>query len=796
MLLQRLSSICALAIALVVSALLLAQGCTGEKSSTTIENPPASDTTSTSATDKVQALVVTSGAAPGYVGQNACYDCHAEITTNHRQTAMGKSFFKLTMGNIVEELDSQYYHEPSDRYYEVTNRDNEFFIKRYLLDDNGERFGEFEQRIDYVFGSGNNSRGYVYLNTAGEMFQMPIAWYSLEKKWGMAPGFDATQHDDFSRPITRNCMFCHNAYPDVPTGSDHYGQPNRFPTDLPQGIDCGRCHGPGAEHVRVTSDQSSTLSQMRDSIINPAKLDSKLQLDVCLQCHLEVTSKQTSIVGRFGKPSYAFEPGEPVYEYMVHFDHGTEQQTDSRFQIGSAAYRLLESTCFKSSNGQMTCSSCHDPHSHVSESERASFYRPQCFKCHEIDACSKVMSPNHNDPRVDANDCIACHMPQRRAQDVVHVVMTDHKIQRYEPQRDLLEAMAETPPPENAQVSFLFPDRVPSGPIRDVFLAIPDVRDGVEGSIDQLREAIAKAKPEAIEPYIELGAAELALGDFESASSTFEKVLDKDPNIAMAHTNRGTALVALGNVQEAIVHLRRAVELDPKSPDAHYNLAVVISRVGNEDEAIKLYQQALILRPNYAKCHFNLGNLFARAQQYEQAIVHYRRALAIDPDYSVAYRNLGKALRYQGKTNETLVVWRRGIMRRPQNSQMACDLAEALLASEESDASNISEALEVAILAVQADRRNARFVRAAALALVLNGDHTQGLEAAKQAIQLGADKHVCMLIAAVAMKQLDHAETQTIYDSASRGIQQDGSTDPLQHTVLKLAEELFGASRD
>jgi hypothetical protein len=59
-------------------------------------------------------------------------------------------------------------------------------------------------------------------------------------------------------------------------------------------------------------------------------------------------------------------------------------------------------------------------------------YRAQCRRCHEQAHAGKPDS-----------DCVACHMPKRRAQDAVHVVMTDHRIQRQPPSGDLLAARQE-----------------------------------------------------------------------------------------------------------------------------------------------------------------------------------------------------------------------------------------------------------------------------------------------------------------------------------------------------------------
>ncbi|MBW3549201.1 MAG: hypothetical protein KY452_13855, partial [Actinobacteria bacterium] len=77
--------------------------------------------------------------------------------------------------------------------------------------------GLVEQPVDWVLGSGHTSRTYLYATPGGELYQLPLAWYSQDGgHWAMAPGFDRPDHVGLLRPVRRECMFCHNAYPDVP----------------------------------------------------------------------------------------------------------------------------------------------------------------------------------------------------------------------------------------------------------------------------------------------------------------------------------------------------------------------------------------------------------------------------------------------------------------------------------------------------------------------------------------------------------------------------------------------------
>src|SRR5436190_216190 len=79
----------------------------------------------------------------------------------------------------------------------------------------------------------------------------------------------------------------------------------------------------------------------------------------------------------------------------------------------------------------MTCTTCHNPHEASRGAEASAHYAQVCRQCHS------------NGSHTASGDCIACHMPKRRTDDVVHAVMTDHYIQRRKPNRDLLAAVTE-----------------------------------------------------------------------------------------------------------------------------------------------------------------------------------------------------------------------------------------------------------------------------------------------------------------------------------------------------------------
>ena len=105
----------------------------------------------------------------------------------------------------------------------------------------------------------------------------------------MSPGYDSPRHEDFRRKVSYTCFACHNAFPQLEDGSEVKGSDPLYPAKLPEGIDCQRCHGPGAAHLEALK-KAKTAAEIKAAIVNPKRLAGDREMEVCLQCHLETTS--------------------------------------------------------------------------------------------------------------------------------------------------------------------------------------------------------------------------------------------------------------------------------------------------------------------------------------------------------------------------------------------------------------------------------------------------------------------------------------------------------------------------
>jgi tetratricopeptide (TPR) repeat protein len=468
-------------------------------------------------------------------------------------------------------------------------------------------------------------------------------------------------------------MFCHNAYPPQPVRESPGAVPV-FPPQLPAGIDCDRCHGPGAEHVRL-AEGGAAAPVVRAAILNPARLPPDRQLEICMQCHLESTSRRLPFsVRRAGRGVFSYDPREPLEAYALFFDRAAPRE--DAFEVNHAAYRLRRSACFRASGGRLVCTTCHNPH----ERPRGEAPNHVCRQCHARLA---------RDHTSDAN-CTACHMPKRRTEDAVRVVLTDHWIRRRPRPGDLLRPMAESHEDSyQGEVALYYPPR----PLRgqdELEVAVAQVRDGANlgAGLPRLERVIDRYRPKAVDYRFELAEAHRQLGDSARAVRLYQKVLRQAPALAPAWRGLGQALVSSGQIPLAITTMatavraippdppllnllgslaqqrgdlaggvtafRQAISAGPELPEPYLNLGVTLSSQGQLEAAAEAFREALRRAPELAPAHNDLAYLLASQGRSSEAQYHFEEAIRIDPNYWAAHLNYARLLAAIGRRQQAL----------------------------------------------------------------------------------------------------------------------------------------------
>ena len=598
---------------------------------------------------------------------------------------MSRSMYRPSPANTVEDYTSknEFFHALSDTHYSMIVRDGVYYQRRWQIGFGGKETNVEESKIDYVIGSGTHARSYFHRMASGAFIELPLGWYQEKGGyWGMSPGFDA-RHPPTRRFVSYECMSCHNAIPKIPAGHDVPGSDPIFAGDLAEGIDCQRCHGPGGKHVRLMQTAGAKREDIRASIVNPARLAPKLQMDLCMQCHLEPTSEGIpSLMRRFNRGPFSFLPGEPLSNFLLAFDHAPGTGHDDKFEIvGSSAYRLRQSQCFLKSNGSMTCQTCHDPHQIRRGEAAVKSYTAACRQCHAAAFDAKVAAGQHT----AAAECVTCHMPKRRTDDVVHVVMTDHLIQRRAPAKDLLAELAERHPTEaeeyHGEVVPYYPAPLPRTDALYRAVAQVGLKNNLKEGTASLARETARLQPRESEFYMVLGDAWQSGGEARKAVTAYEQALRLRPDFPRGLLSLASAWKAAGEAPRAEGILKRATQIAPANPAAWFQYGAVDYALGRIDSAVAKMEKAIALDPELPGEHTGLAELLAGTGKLDRAEAALKEALRIDPYDATAYDLTGRVLAGKGELPEALYAFEKATRLRPGYGPHLYDYALALLSA-------------------------------------------------------------------------------------------------------------------
>jgi Tfp pilus assembly protein PilF len=694
-----------------------------------------------------------------------CAGCHQQIARSYSETGMGRSFATADPGKLASVFNgASIDNQPSSMHYSLVSHNGKLFQRRSQIGFRGTETNVVEEQVDYVIGSGNHAHTFLHRNAQGQLLELPVSWYAENSGYlAMSPGFDRHDQEDFHRTIPAECMFCHNAYPSNP---DALNSPTviaqSFPSELPSGIDCQRCHGPGRAHVNAAI-AGAEVEKIRNAIVNPAKLDRDRQMDVCMQCHLETSSSHMpNEIRRFDRAVYSYRPGQTLGDYKIYFDPVVNQRND-RFEISHAAYRLRMSACFRKS--QMTCLTCHDPHVSYRGSGSAGRYIEICKGCHQ--------SIRHTSNIAQSGDCIDCHMPKRRTDDAVHVVMTDHYIQRLKPDRDLLAPTteADTAIARAPGIEWYYPPKPANDAKSELYLLLARVKgeDAQPEALAVYQKQLLELSPTEPEFYYELAhayskagkqteathwylealhrkpvypqaAKELAASLLDTnrparAQELLKQAIAKSPADAQLFTDLGILYLHERHLDLAQSTLLHALQLNPTFAEAKNMLGLISVSHKNTREADRWLRAAIRDNPSMAEAHYNLGNLLSSNGDYEQAGYEYRQAINANPDYAAGHHGYGLMLELTHSYDQAAEELARAAQLDAVDPEIHSDFADLLAAR-----GQLAEAQAQYQLALQSTPGSADLRTSLGSVLSAQGKVSEAASQFEEAIRLNPDQ--------------------------------------------------------
>ena len=213
------------------------------------------------------------------------------------------------------------------------------------------------------------------------------------------------------------------------------------------------------------------------------------------------------------------------------------------------------------------------------------------------------------------------------------------------------------------------------------------------------RVTCAENAPSAAPPWT-AQALDLAIrcqqaGQAEQAKQLYIRILEQQPDHALALRNLGIIARESGDFPLALNLSERAVTLRPDRPEFHACFAIALGAAGHREKADAAFQLALRLDPNCVDALFNYGNALKARGSLREAIAHFQRVLELRPDHSHARNELGSAYLAAGRLEEAATCFEKVIEERPTAFEAMSNLA--VVAERQGDRSKAEALLRQAI---------------------------------------------------------------------------------------------------
>jgi hypothetical protein len=589
-----------------------------------------------------------------YVGMNECKNCHLPIYKTYLETGMGQSWGLATKEKSAADFSDAHppiYDKKLDLYYKAFWRGEDMYIKEYRLSANDTTHYR-EEKVSYVVGSGQHTNSHI-VDFNGYLHQAPITFYTQKGQWDLAPGYEGGNNIRFDRKIQTECITCHNGYPKHIEGSL-----NKY-AEVKTGIDCERCHGPGSIHVaeKKLGKLVDTSKGADYSIVNPKRLTTEEQNNLCQRCHL-----QGIAVLNDDKNFFDFLPSQKLQNVMSVF-MPTFSGSQKHMIMASHVERMKMSDCFVTS-GKMSCVTCHNPHLSVKATPKETF-NAACKNCHSQQSqCTESLEVRQS----KKDDCSGCHMAKNSSIDIPHVAVTDHFIRR-------------TPTIENEEAirNFIglksYNNEDPNARTKArAFLEFYERYQPNPLLLDSALAYLAKADKRA--PDGDVIRSYFLKENYQKVIEQSEGVPPSKLTSAWTAYRIGESFSMLQNFEQAVAFHRQAIELMPLGLDFRLKLASALVATKNYDEAKKMLRFILKENIKYDEAHKVLGFLALQENNNSLSAKYTRRAIALNPNDEQAYINLAVANYKQQNLAEVKKILLKASTIFPKNKQIRAMLQD------------------------------------------------------------------------------------------------------------------------
>jgi tetratricopeptide (TPR) repeat protein len=171
--------------------------------------------------------------------------------------------------------------------------------------------------------------------------------------------------------------------------------------------------------------------------------------------------------------------------------------------------------------------------------------------------------------------------------------------------------------------------------------------------VRELERAVGEA-PAYATLWLDLGLAQIALGNHARAVEALEEATRLAPENAVAWNRLGNAALLAGRFDEAIDAFRRLSGVVPGDARPHLYLARACQQASRKPEAILAYENAIGTDPRSVEAHVGLYRLYAEDRHWDTALTTAEEMARLIPESHAGLYYAAEALSAMGRTAEAI----------------------------------------------------------------------------------------------------------------------------------------------
>jgi len=187
-----------------------------------------------------------------------------------------------------------------------------------------------------------------------------------------------------------------------------------------------------------------------------------------------------------------------------------------------------------------------------------------------------------------------------------------------------------------------------------------------DGGLKALQQVVA-SDPNVVDAWLMMGNEYSRRRELPRALTAFQRALALKPDYDLAVFNMANVYRTMGKDDEALVGYRRLLELDPRNAQAHQAVAQVLVDHGKLEEAQASLNRALEIQPAMAAARNTLGALRLKQGDVAAGEREIRAALAQNARLRHAHFNLALAAEQRGDANGAIAEYKNEIELFPGN---------------------------------------------------------------------------------------------------------------------------------